>query len=660
MLALTVRTVARTCCSAAAAVTLLSLFRGDADHEAPDWRKEISEFLSHGQLAIELLPPLPLALQRLPEGSLVLLDHVGRLLLGTVVSCTLDEVTQGERVSSWALFAPCLILVPLDRAGGGDVRDAFAIGESFGQAALLLLFLLTIREDASRGVKSVWLIVGGFLVAAVTIHNLRVVLSMLVVYIVRGARRLFERPGPHLAPASSRNGTVRYVLTVTLVLLVVVGALVLVSTLAFPTSETMYAGNYNLRHLSAGARREMRSQTSRLERPDHTQRNPLEDPNVPFALSPGTPVSIYLPHAGFLWSDLNAWDEELAVFETANEPGEEEGTAGASRRIVFKDPIGRMKPWVIQRPVTSYSPHGPISPIRNGDQLLLRDAELDGFLTAEEEPSILDRLFLGAGDPTTGRHEVSVQAAPDNGSFWTTEYDPGTDTGFRLYNPEHSCYLSSSLRNFPDWDGTFNDSRIDTVLHLELEATCTTDPTDAVSRLYIVDRSGTRTPAAAPWFNTAPTSARLWTWYSHATWAFRIYSAMWYLFRFRQQHPHWQDAAHSGYNASPSPHEELYREACSLCYWALLISLVVLAPLRLVLQRQRAMGLRNHGSPSRGLEAGRKLVAVLSFTVAGALLRCFVGMGAAHGPEGLLENVVLGVGGLSEIVKIERMLSLAR
>jgi hypothetical protein len=132
----------------------------------------------------------------------------------------------------------------------------------------------------------------------------------------------------------------RFLYRIPLAALLVASALFLVSAFVFPISETSYAGNYHLRHLSAAARREMRSQISPLSKTDYKEETGLENTSLQFALRPGTIVSVYLPHAGFLWSDFNAWDEEQAIFYPLDMSSS--SLEAAARRVVFKDPIGRM------------------------------------------------------------------------------------------------------------------------------------------------------------------------------------------------------------------------------------------------------------------------------------------------------------------------------
>jgi hypothetical protein len=72
-----------------------------------------------------------------------------------------------------------------------------------------------------------------------------------------------------------------------------------------------------------------------------------------FSIYPGSVVSIYIPQAGFLWSDHKYWDEESGIFEpivinddsdSSPELAEEGGQniiTQPNRRVIFKDPVGR-------------------------------------------------------------------------------------------------------------------------------------------------------------------------------------------------------------------------------------------------------------------------------------------------------------------------------
>jgi hypothetical protein len=77
---------------------------------------------------------------------------------------------------------------------------------------------------------------------------------------------------------------------------------------------------------------------------------------------------------------------------------------------------------------------------------------------------------------------------PGPETVWELQYgSSAADAGFRLWNVLARCYLATSYRTFPDYDGMRTN---DTVLHqlkLELEAVCSTTPREAASTLFAVD-----------------------------------------------------------------------------------------------------------------------------------------------------------------------------
>jgi hypothetical protein len=103
---------------------------------------------------------------------------------------------------------------------------------------------------------------------------------------------------------------IRTILTISLLLAGMTAA-------TYPFSETMIGGNYNLRYLSSNVRRMMRPLMSppasfEVNRPDIDLTKHL--------LVSGLAISIYVPMAGFLWTDslicdmsLGGWDENTAV-----------------------------------------------------------------------------------------------------------------------------------------------------------------------------------------------------------------------------------------------------------------------------------------------------------------------------------------------------------
>lgn len=77
----------------------------------------------------------------------------------------------------------------------------------------------------------------------------------------------------------------------------------LLSGALLPMSESAAGGSYNLRYLSAAARRDL---TPFLAiRPSSTRAAP------DFDLHHGTAYTLYVPGAGFLWSDSMTWKQSL-------------------------------------------------------------------------------------------------------------------------------------------------------------------------------------------------------------------------------------------------------------------------------------------------------------------------------------------------------------
>ena len=75
--------------------------------------------------------------------------------------------------------------------------------------------------------------------------------------------------------------------------------------ITFTFSETSVGGNYNLHYLPASLRRELRPMI-------HVYSPVIAELGgrsfLVYSLVPEVPISLYLPRAGFLWTDELAWD----------------------------------------------------------------------------------------------------------------------------------------------------------------------------------------------------------------------------------------------------------------------------------------------------------------------------------------------------------------
>lgn len=173
------------------------------------------------------------------------------------------------------------------------------------------------------------------------------------------------------------------------------------TSLVAPKSEISYGGNYNLRFLSAHTRRELRAPFFPPMGSAMDSRSPVD---APFSLYPGSPVSFYVRGAGFLWTDDQLWNFTLREFQFPDEDEDKEEEASARtesaartpRRIVFSDRLGKIAPWVFQRPVRTVEEmnYGDVhTEIRNGEGVFIRDAQSGRFLTVDQGmSSIVDDI----------------------------------------------------------------------------------------------------------------------------------------------------------------------------------------------------------------------------------------------------------------------------
>ena len=117
-----------------------------------------------------------------------------------------------------------------------------------------------------------------------------------------------------------------------------------VSALGYPFSETTFGGNYNLRYLSSNVRRILRPPMSIPS----TFRIPTPSVDLgKHSLVVGVPISIYVPMAGFLWTDhliwdmtLGGWDQNMSVRSVNHQRRQKSSMASllsSTRQSAFDD-----------------------------------------------------------------------------------------------------------------------------------------------------------------------------------------------------------------------------------------------------------------------------------------------------------------------------------
>ncbi|KAF2138203.1 uncharacterized protein K452DRAFT_311572 [Aplosporella prunicola CBS 121167] len=285
----------------------------------------------------------------------------------------------------------------------------------------------------------------------------------------------------------------------------------LIYGLIFPTSEVSAGGNYNLVFLAPSYRRFLSpAKWSSGSRPDFFHGSFQLHTLIPY-----TPLSLYMPRAGFLWTDNLIWREEFGVFGST--PGLDllqSSLENEPHRAFFADPIGRRHPWVLQLasvPVESdatqqaYKRSG--SSLVSEDAVFLRSRVTGRFLgVVQGKPSIVDSemvylplsrehdlihiCYIGGNERIRLTFPQLSRTYPDSSinTTWVLYYDQHHDSGLSLYNPSQNCYLATSFRTYIDYDGYA--SKNDTVQHVinrVLEATCTRGASEQASTFWVIE-----------------------------------------------------------------------------------------------------------------------------------------------------------------------------
>ncbi|KAK4506057.1 hypothetical protein PRZ48_004022 [Zasmidium cellare] len=105
-----------------------------------------------------------------------------------------------------------------------------------------------------------------------------------------------------------------------------------IAGLFLPFSEKAGGGNYGLHHLSAPARRDITPFASLTARENNRALFGIVDSKEMYTL--------YVPSAGFLWSDEMVWAQSM--------PGREDYAVESSERVFFQDKFVERYPWIVQ------------------------------------------------------------------------------------------------------------------------------------------------------------------------------------------------------------------------------------------------------------------------------------------------------------------------
>ncbi|SMR51230.1 unnamed protein product [Zymoseptoria tritici ST99CH_1E4] len=144
-----------------------------------------------------------------------------------------------------------------------------------------------------------------------------------------------------------------------------------------PASEAKAWGNYHLRFFSARARRAIRPFTA-LDASPSTE-------NSPSGLYPELAYTLYVPGAGFLWSDAMMWNQSLPSTSSRDTDVKHDHLtldwlADESWRVFFQDKYSERYPWVVDIATDPLRSGREKLPVKSTGNVRIRDPNTSRYL----------------------------------------------------------------------------------------------------------------------------------------------------------------------------------------------------------------------------------------------------------------------------------------
>ncbi|KAF2165985.1 hypothetical protein M409DRAFT_23712 [Zasmidium cellare ATCC 36951] len=263
----------------------------------------------------------------------------------------------------------------------------------------------------------------------------------------------------------------------------------LITGYLLPFSEDATGGNHNLHYLSPEARRSITPFGSITNIPNrHTPLGVADSKEM---------YTLYVPGAGFLWSDEMVWAQ--------SGPCSEEYEVEGSERVFFEDRFAERYPWIVEvknpleRKKKTKKSRSKVGVIKSGSEVQIKSWTSNDYLclipgervTSEAGyfPADEGDVEESTQDTKSGRTElqrIRVGNLPTP-CDWTIYYDPSDDSGVVFYNSDYSCRLATTFRSLSNEVAT-NDT-VQRTLRSEIEASCTVNANDASSSFHLIDVS---------------------------------------------------------------------------------------------------------------------------------------------------------------------------
>ncbi|KUJ15117.1 uncharacterized protein LY89DRAFT_670626 [Mollisia scopiformis] len=312
----------------------------------------LTNFTTRGQATVELFAPLSTIIGSTPTGQsfMTIAFDIAWMLVGLAFLRLPLQAHQIAQVGSkfWTSTFLYISFASVWLSTSSRQQNSLSLPNGVADAFLTLAFVATTGWGRLPGYLRVLLFLGlgealvltGY---ALGCNFIDAVVAYFLIFVARVRIIIRKVANVQCSPVSIAYAGISNlfisIIVCPIIAIIVIGALL-------PISESSAGGNYNLRYLSASARRDLT--------PFPLARSSAQA-GPPFAPHHDTAYTLYVPGAGFLWSDSMVWEQSLPAEISPNstehyvdETGQLWSIEG-SHRVFFQDKFIERYLWEIKQ-----------------------------------------------------------------------------------------------------------------------------------------------------------------------------------------------------------------------------------------------------------------------------------------------------------------------